>query len=119
MKTLKYAKMIRIRRLGRFIRKLNVPTNVKEGFNLVKLLLYLTLSIHISACLWFTITQLEDHHDEEENKEINKKIFSKLLKNEHHSGHSDEIIDIDNAHWIPPYHFIDYRDVSIYDDKIR
>ena len=66
MKTLKYAKMIRIRRLGRFIRKLNVPTNVKEGFNFVKLLLYLTLSIHISACLWFTITQLEDHHDEEE-----------------------------------------------------
>ena len=108
MKTLSYAKLIRIRRLGRYIRSLKLPVMQKEMFNLLKLLLYLTLSLHISACLWFSLTSIDDHEREEEEKakDFVKSLFGEINDHDHDEERED--------HWIPPYDFINYKDVKIY-----
>ena len=87
MKALSYAKMIRIRRVGIFVRNLNVRINIKALFNLLKLGLYLILALHISACLWFNLTQL-----------------SKGIEDDHDTAN----------HWIPPYDFLNFKESMLY-----
>jgi len=51
-------KVVRILRLGTMITKMNVPEDVKALFNLVKLVFYLCLLLHVLGCIWYYICGL-------------------------------------------------------------
>ena len=50
-------KIIRIAKLGTFIANLNINTGVKVLLKMIQMVLYLVLSMHIIACLWFFIVK--------------------------------------------------------------
>ena len=59
-------KTIRVLRLSEYISKLNLHTLTKGCLNLVKLIIYLALFLHMIACLWFvTVKQNADKFDDE------------------------------------------------------
>jgi hypothetical protein len=50
-------KIIRIAKLGTFIANLNINAGVKVLLKMIQMVLYLVLSMHIIACLWFFIVK--------------------------------------------------------------
>jgi hypothetical protein len=53
-------KLTRIVKLGNFIQNLNIDTSVKVLLKMIQMVLYLVLSMHIIACLWFFIVKQEE-----------------------------------------------------------
>jgi hypothetical protein len=53
-----FFKMFRILRLGTLITKMNVPEHIKAIMNLMKLVFYLCLGVHIVGCVWFFVISI-------------------------------------------------------------
>ena len=53
-----FFKMFRILRLGTLITKMNVPEHIKAIMNLMKLVFYLCLGVHIIGCFWFFVISI-------------------------------------------------------------
>eukprot|EP00356_Strombidium_inclinatum_P001853 CAMPEP_0170511220 /NCGR_PEP_ID=MMETSP0208-20121228/66186_1 /TAXON_ID=197538 /ORGANISM="Strombidium inclinatum, Strain S3" /LENGTH=142 /DNA_ID=CAMNT_0010794743 /DNA_START=817 /DNA_END=1242 /DNA_ORIENTATION=- len=53
LRVLGFFKMARVRRLNSYIKKLNLPENLKAVFLFVRLTFYLVLWIHIQGCIWW------------------------------------------------------------------
>ena len=51
-------KVVRILRLGAMITAMNVPEDVKALLNLIKLIFYLCLFLHVLGCVWFYVCRL-------------------------------------------------------------
>jgi hypothetical protein len=46
-------KLTRIGRLSEFVQKLNIPSHIKSYIMIFKMSLFLTIWIHIQACIWY------------------------------------------------------------------
>ena len=57
----KLLKMVRVRRLTIFIKKLNLPEQLKALIDLAVVTFYLCIWLHIQACLWFSIVNYNGH----------------------------------------------------------
>ena len=58
-------KTIRVLRLSEYISKLNLHSLTKSVLNLIKLIIYLSLFLHMIACIWYmTVKQNADKFDE-------------------------------------------------------
>ena len=55
LKMFRLLKMVRVSRLTTFIKKLNLPEQLKALIDLSVLTFYLCIWLHIQACLWFSI----------------------------------------------------------------
>jgi len=53
-------KIIRISKLATFIQNLNINTSVKVLLKMLQMVLYLVLSMHLIACLWFFLVKQEE-----------------------------------------------------------
>lgn len=56
-------KLFRLLRLQRIIAYMNESVDVKHSLRLLKLLLFLILYVHITACFLFFITKIEEQWD--------------------------------------------------------
>jgi len=50
-------KIIRILKLSNFIQNLNIDTSVKVLLKMLQMVLYLVMSMHIIACVWFFLVK--------------------------------------------------------------
>ena len=57
LKPFGYVKMVRVRRLGRFIDKQNFDIKMKSVVSIFKITLYLMLYLHNQTCVWYYYTQ--------------------------------------------------------------
>ena len=90
-KIFKCAKIVRVIRIKAVIAKLNVPANIKAGINLVKLVFYLYLWIHIISCIWyFTILSNKDEF----------------------------LAPGVSARWYPPSDWVNYLDSDLHESKM-
>jgi len=53
-------KIIRILKLSNFIQNLNIDTSVKVLLKMLQMVLYLVMSMHIIACVWFFLVKQEE-----------------------------------------------------------
>ena len=84
-------KTIRVLRLSEYISKLNLNSLTKSVLNLIKLIIYLSLFLHMIACIWYiTVKQNADKLDE--------------------TGRSFQ--------WYPPTDWISYKDSKLFTDEI-
>ena len=71
MKTFSILKLFRVLRLNRLINYLNTADEVKHTLRIFKLVFFMILYIHFSACLWFVLCKSDQqwtplsfqHHD--------------------------------------------------------
>ena len=65
-----FFKLIRVRRLGTFINRLNLTKDMKAYLNFLKLSFYLSVWLHIHACVWYMVVSKNGEFDYEEVKQI-------------------------------------------------
>lgn len=70
-----FFKLIRVRRVGTFINRLNLTKDMKAYLNFIKLSFYLSVWLHIHACLWYLVVSANGEFQYEEVKEM--KLFNK------------------------------------------
>jgi hypothetical protein len=103
LKLFKVLKMVRVRRLTVFIKKLNLPEQLKAFIDLVVVAFYLCLWLHIQACIWFAIVNFKGHFPQDFEEILNEQDpLTRLLLNPE-TGEEREYNP-----WYPPLDWIDY-----------
>jgi hypothetical protein len=101
LKPFGYIKMIRVRRLGRFIDRQNFDIKTKSVISICKISLYLCLYLHNQTCIWYNYTQkyrYVKYLDETPMEHVHQHMNQKVIK----YGPDDENL------WYPPYDWLDY-----------
>ena len=99
--------MMRVRKIGDFIDRLNVVRVFKATLNIVKIIVYLILFLHNFACFWARVTK---YHGEL------KYIFDLSGKFDYQfTNIIDEASGFSENTWFPPYSYLNVNDLTLYD----
>ena len=103
LKWLGLLKMLRVRRIGKFINRMNFDFWTKSLVSMAKITFYLFIYLHGQACLWAWMTQINGYvrFEKDENGQDTTKI---------------KYTSEDNQLWYTPTDWLDFTSTKLYSD---